>query len=74
MTPVQIVVIPIPVAGQVWSRRTPQPQYPCKRRETWPLNQSIPTPETRRMLEDARRRMTSMRDQLARLAREGQRL
>jgi hypothetical protein len=69
--PLNVVLVPIPVAGQTWSKRTPQPQYPSQRRQTWPLHQSIPTDEARRMLDDARRRMTSERDQLKRWAREG---
>jgi hypothetical protein len=71
LTPVQIVVVPIPVAGQTWSKRAPLPQYPNKQRATWPLSQSIPTEEARRTLDDARRRVVSERDQLKRLARAG---
>jgi hypothetical protein len=74
MTPLNIVFMPIPVAGQTWSKRNSPPQYPSQRRETWPLNQSIPTPETRRTLDNARRKLASERDQLRRWLREGQRL
>jgi hypothetical protein len=73
MTPVQIVVIPVPVCGQTWSKRTPPPQYPRKRDETWPLRQSIPQEDARRQLDDVRRRIASERDKLRELAREGQR-
>jgi hypothetical protein len=71
MTPLHVVFVPIPVAGQTWSKRTPQPQYPNKRRESWPLRQQIPTDETRRMLDDVRRRMSSERDTIRRMAHEG---
>jgi hypothetical protein len=71
MTPVQVVFVPIPVAGQTWSKRTSPPKYPDKRRETWPLSQSIPTDEARRQLDDACARVASERDQLKRLARAG---
>jgi hypothetical protein len=71
MTPVQIVVVPIPVpvAGQTWNKRAPQPKYPSKRRETWPLSNPIPTEDARRYLDDARRRIARERDQLSQMAR-----
>jgi hypothetical protein len=68
---VQIVVIPVPMAGQTWSKRDPKPQYPNKRRDNWPLFQEIPRQETRRQLDDARRRIASERETLQRFAREG---
>jgi hypothetical protein len=75
MTPLHVVFVPvlIPAAsGNVgWAKRALPPQYPGQHREHWPLHQSIPTDETRRMLDDARHRVTSERDQLRRTAREG---
>jgi hypothetical protein len=53
-----ILPIPIPVAGQVWSKRAARPEYPHERPARWPLHQGIPPnldPEVRRMVEDARR-------------------
>jgi hypothetical protein len=76
MTPcVVFVPIPVPVlcaSGNVgWVKRTPQPTYPSKRRENWPLSSPIPTDETRRTLDDARRRIASEREKLRELAHEG---
>jgi hypothetical protein len=70
MTPFNVIFIPVPVAGQVWSRRTPQPKYPSKRQETWPLTHSIPTQETRRQLDSARATIARDREQIAQLARQ----
>jgi hypothetical protein len=71
-TPLNIVVIPVPVAGQTYNKRAGKPVYPPRQsQERWPLSSPIPTEETRRMLDDARRRMTIERDQIARLARQG---
>jgi hypothetical protein len=72
MTPV-VVLVPMSVwvAGQTWSKRTPQPQYPeQKRRETWPLRQGIPKPDDRArdMLDSARRSIAEKRLALAREA------
>jgi hypothetical protein len=73
MTPLGVVFVPIPVCGQTWNKRAPQPRYPSKRPETWPLRQSIPSDETRRMLDDARRNLAENRQRLVEMAREGQR-
>jgi hypothetical protein len=70
MTPTQIIVVPypIPVAGQTWSKRTPQPQYSHKPVNRWPLTNTIPTDEARRrMLDVARQRVASEREGLKRL-------
>jgi hypothetical protein len=71
MTPVQIVVIPVPVCGQTWNKRGPKPQYPNKRPTTWPLHQSVPREDARRQLDSARRQIASERDRLRQLAHEG---
>jgi hypothetical protein len=75
MTPLHVVLVPVPFpvsSGNVgWARRAVPPQYPNKPTNRWPLTNTIPTDETRRLLDDARRRMTSERDQLKRWAREG---
>jgi hypothetical protein len=52
------VPVPIPVAGQVWSKRAARPEYSHGWPSRWPLHQGIPPnrdPEVRRMVEDARR-------------------
>jgi hypothetical protein len=52
-----ILPIPIPVAGQVWSKRAARPEYPHKPPPRWPLHQGIPPnrdPEVRRMLSGAK--------------------
>jgi hypothetical protein len=69
MTPLHVVFVPIPVAGQTVNKRAPPPQYPSKRRETWPLSQQIPQEEARRTLDDAKRSIAMRRDELARFAR-----
>jgi hypothetical protein len=71
MTPVQIVVIPVPVAGQTWSKKTPPPQYSHKPANRWPLTNTIPQEDARRQLDVARRQIASERDRPRQLAREG---
>jgi hypothetical protein len=70
MTPLSVVIVPYPVAGQTWNKRAPPPQYPNQRRETWPLSNPIPQQETRRQLDSARATIARERDQIARLARQ----
>ena len=71
MTPVQIVVIPVPVAGQTWSKKTPPPQYSHKPANRWPLTNTIPQEDARRQLDDARRKIAHERDRLRELAHDG---
>jgi hypothetical protein len=74
MMPSHVVFVPvyIPVAGQTWSKRTPQPEYPHQRREQWPARrQAIPTRDAQTLLDVARRHIANDRDQLKRTAREG---
>jgi hypothetical protein len=70
MTPLNVVFIPVPVAGQTWNKRAPLPQYPSKPTNRWPLFSPIPQQETRRTLDDARARVAAEREQIARLARQ----
>jgi hypothetical protein len=63
-----ILPIPIPVAGQVWSKRAARPEYPHERPARWPLHQSIPPnryPVVQRMLDDARRDVADHRRSLS---------
>jgi hypothetical protein len=52
-----IIILPIPVAGQTYSKRASPPRYPPPPRPTpWPPDrQPIPSPEARAMLRDAKR-------------------
>jgi len=69
MIPVQIVVVPMPVpcAGG-WTDRAQYNEHPQRRRKDrsdWPRFQPIPTQETRRQLDDARRLLAERREQRA---------
>jgi hypothetical protein len=59
---VQIVFIPVPVAGSSFPRVTgDHPQRERKTPSRWPLNSPIPTNEARRALDDARRQLAEQR-------------
>jgi hypothetical protein len=78
MTPLNTIVF-VPIVVPVlttsnnggWLHRTPQPQYPNKRQEAWPLRQSVPQEDARRQLDDARRKIAHERDRLRELAHDG---
>jgi hypothetical protein len=66
---VQIVFIPVPVAGSSFPRVIgTHPKSEHKTSPHWPLNQQIPSDATRRMLDDARRQLADERGR--RLLRE----
>ena len=52
-----IIILPVLVAGQTYSKRASPPRYPPPPRPTqWPPDRHpIPSPETRAMLQDAKR-------------------
>jgi hypothetical protein len=65
------VLVPVLSGNVGWSKQTRPPQYPSKSTNRWPLTNAIPSSEARRLLSDARRAITSERDAIRRLAREG---
>jgi hypothetical protein len=69
LAPVQIVFVPVPVAGSSFPRVIGN-RYPShgKTPPGWPLKSPIPTQETRRMLETARRDLAE--EKARRLLRE----
>jgi hypothetical protein len=68
-TAVRIVFVPVPVAGSSFPRVIGQ-RHPPKGKTPpgWPLHQPIPTQETKRMLETARRDLAE--EKARRLLRE----
>jgi hypothetical protein len=56
------VPLPVPVAGQIYSKRSSPPVYPAKPRpQHWPKRQSIPSPGAVQALEQARRLLAERR-------------
>jgi hypothetical protein len=62
--PVQVVLVPVPVAGQTWSKRTPQPSYPAQTRpERWRPAEAIPRPAHDDVLAMGKRWLAERREQ-----------
>jgi hypothetical protein len=64
------VIVPVLSGNTGWAKQTRPPQYPSKFANRWPLTNTIPTQDARRLLDDARARVTSERDAIKRLAHE----
>jgi hypothetical protein len=76
MSAVQIVFVPIPVAGSGWLRQGRPPPYPQRPRDrAWPPSQPIPRDESqlRDLLTNARRHVAENRQHLGEMARFCQR-
>jgi hypothetical protein len=72
MSVTQIIILPVPVpvfeAKPKWwqrARSDPAPQRERKSDPSWPKKQEIPTEETRRLLDGARREIAERREQRA---------
>jgi hypothetical protein len=65
MSAVQLIFVPVPVAGQVYNRRSSPPVYPYQPRpRPYPPNQGPPPsrdPAIRRMLDAARKDIATFR-------------
>jgi hypothetical protein len=60
---VQILLVPIPVAGSAFPRVTQhRPVREHKSPVNWPLTQQIPNADTRRMLDAARRQLDASKN------------
>jgi hypothetical protein len=62
-----VIIVPVPVMSvrRSWWQRTSTGPSPTERKSNgpWPLQQPIPTDETRRLLDDARRTLAERRAQ-----------
>jgi hypothetical protein len=66
--PVQVIFVPVPVAGQNggWQKPPPMRPYPSQpRRPQWPPRQAIPSQAAVQALADARRRLAIARGRAA---------
>jgi hypothetical protein len=72
MTPIQIILVPVPDAASNKRVNRPEPASPPPHKNgQWPLNQPIPDAEMRRALDIARREIANSRGDIQRFLRSG---